>query len=412
MIGRAGAAIAALALAALGTGIASAQAEEGGLRPFQMVRSLQLVQDRIAGGDHAALPMQRKLLELVDGRFRDAQNEDFEDARNFRALMIYAMSGGNPSTVADILARIELKETDREMGAAVLGYLLGDVAQARKALGAIDPSAFPEELAAFLSLVKGSVLAAQDTRAGIALLDRARLLGPGTLVEEAALRRTVLLTASIGDTAKFMSAAEQYARRFLRSPYSSQFAEAFVAGIIQLKERVSTRDIEDTVVWMTPEQARTVYLRLARRAAIDGDEELLVFASRKAKEYPASGDGTDPRSELYDSISSVTSETVDDVLVRLRQLDSANFSATDRALLNAAKAVATEVVAPVGPLPVLPPQEEQVETISPPAEQNETVSPSVETAVAGQDAGIDDELITSARSKLEAIDKMLEENAR
>ena len=39
------------------------------LQPFQMVRSLELVQDRIAGGDHAALPMQRKLLEMIDARF-------------------------------------------------------------------------------------------------------------------------------------------------------------------------------------------------------------------------------------------------------------------------------------------------------------------------------------------------------
>ena len=44
-------------------------------QPYQMVRSLQLVQDRIAGGDHAALPMQRKLLEMIDARFaRDDQH--------------------------------------------------------------------------------------------------------------------------------------------------------------------------------------------------------------------------------------------------------------------------------------------------------------------------------------------------
>ena len=37
-----------------------------------MVRSLQLVQDRIASGDDAALPMQRKLLEMIDKRLREA----------------------------------------------------------------------------------------------------------------------------------------------------------------------------------------------------------------------------------------------------------------------------------------------------------------------------------------------------
>ena len=43
-----------------------------------MVRSLQLVQDRIAGGDHAALPMQRKLLEMIDAALRAAEPDDFE----------------------------------------------------------------------------------------------------------------------------------------------------------------------------------------------------------------------------------------------------------------------------------------------------------------------------------------------
>src|SRR5690606_23499858 len=114
---RRGMALAALALAAFGLGQAQAQTEAARLAPYQMVRSLQLVQDRIAGGDHAALPMQKKLLELVDARFRNTAGNEFEDRRNFQALMIYAMSGGNPSTIADLLARMEIDEADRAAGA-------------------------------------------------------------------------------------------------------------------------------------------------------------------------------------------------------------------------------------------------------------------------------------------------------
>ena len=36
-----------------------------GLQPYQIVRSLERVQDRLAGGDHASQPMQRKLLEMA-----------------------------------------------------------------------------------------------------------------------------------------------------------------------------------------------------------------------------------------------------------------------------------------------------------------------------------------------------------
>lgn len=397
MISRCGRTLGALAFLALGTGPVTAETGTAGLQPYQMVRSLQLVQDRIAGGDHAALPMQRKLLELVDARLRGAGNDEFRERRNFQAMMIYAMSGGNPSTIADLLARMDIDEADRAAGAGVLGYLTGNVAQAREAMAAIEPARYPAELAAFLALVKGSVVAGEDAAAGIAMLDEARLAAPGTLVEEAALRRTIALASGAGDAEKFMSASEQYARRFLRSPYASQFAESFVSGMIALdREKLDLRRIEQTVAWMTREQATTVYLRLARNAAIDGDAELLEFATRHtAGEDDTTPEELDPRSELYSSISSVTSDTVDEVLSRLDELDATQLSSRDRALLRAARTVAAEVVAPVGAAAAPPLWLEDY--------------PTEEAAAPNQPASDADELVASTRSKLEAIDKLLEE---
>ena len=384
-----------LALTALSIGLACmnpATGAEAALQPYQMVRSLQLVQDRIAGGDHAALPMQKKLLELIDTRFHATGGEDFEDRRNFQALLIYAMSGGNPSTIADMLARAELEETDRAVGAAILGYLLGDVSQSRAALARIAPQDHSPEVAASLFLIKGSVIALDRPEPGIAMLDEARLLSPGTLVEEAALRRTVALAAKAGLAEKFLFASEQYARRYLRSPYSSQFAESFVTGIVDLRDHIDLSGIEQTVAWMTGEQARTVYLRLARRAAIEGDAEMLAFASAKAAGYTgASDNAADPRSELYSGISSVTSDTVEQVLERLKELDARSLSATDRALLTAAKAVAAEVVAPVSTRFVPP---------APESNGDEAGEPDTDTRV------------SAARAKLEAIDELLLETQK
>lgn len=377
--------LAALVLAMAAT--AAAASAEGGLQPYQMVRSLQLVQDRIADGDHAALPMQRKLLEMVDTRLRASTGEEFDDRRNVQALMIYAMSGGNPSTVLESLSRLDLEEDDRTAGIGVLAYLKGDVAQAREAMAGIDPEARPPELAAFLALVKGSVLASESPAQSIALLDKARLLAPGTLVEEAALRRTVALAVTQGDAPKFVSTSEQYARRFLRSPYATQFAEAFVAGVIDLRQSIDLKAIEQAIDWMNREQAKAIYLRLARQAAIDGDARILEFASSRARELGLSdSDGQDARGELYASINSVTSETVEQTLERLRALDARLLSGRDRALLEAAKAIASEVVAPVA----------ASGSIGAPAPAGP-----VETA---------DELdtrIRSARSRLDAIDELL-----
>ncbi len=101
------------------------------MQPYQMVRSLQLVQDRIASGDHAALPMQNKLLEMIDARLRDAGKEDFADKRNFRAMLVYAMSGGNPATIEAVLLRLNLEQTDAKLAEGVLDYLQGRQGEAR-----------------------------------------------------------------------------------------------------------------------------------------------------------------------------------------------------------------------------------------------------------------------------------------
>src|SRR5690606_5539628 len=60
-----------------------------GLQPYQMIRSLQLLQDGIADGDHADLPMQTRLLAIIDKRLKETAPEDFDDPRNLRALLVY-----------------------------------------------------------------------------------------------------------------------------------------------------------------------------------------------------------------------------------------------------------------------------------------------------------------------------------
>ncbi|TIT58211.1 MAG: chemotaxis protein MotC, partial [Mesorhizobium sp.] len=204
------------------------------LQPYQLVRSLQLVQDRIAAGDHAAMPMQAKLLEMTDARLRAADAEDFKDPKNFRALLVYGMSGGNPVTVEAAVSRAASDPRNLAVAKGVIGYLNGRPGEAIEALRPIDPMTQPSDLGAFLALVKGSLLATDQPAAALMLLDEAKLLSPGTLVEEAALRRSVGIAVTQGDAARFALASTQYVERYLYSPYASQFADSFVSGVIAL----------------------------------------------------------------------------------------------------------------------------------------------------------------------------------
>ncbi|MGB6119113.1 MAG: chemotaxis protein, partial [Mesorhizobium sp.] len=161
------------------------------LEPYQMVRSMQLIQDRVANGDHAAMPMQHRLLGMIDRRLREAEPSEFEDRRNLEALFVYAMSGGNPTTLDVVLSRLRPgTQQDAALARAIGFYLRGDVGNSINALKEIDPKIYPLESGPFIALVKGSVMVADRPDLAADLFDYARLQSPGTLVEEAALRRS------------------------------------------------------------------------------------------------------------------------------------------------------------------------------------------------------------------------------
>jgi chemotaxis protein MotC len=196
--------------------------------------------------------------------------------------------------------------------------------------------------------VKGSVAASEDPKAALKMFDEARLLGTGTLVEEAALRRSIALGARDLDAARFIMISGQYVRRFLYSPYANQFADAFVAGVIALHGTLELADVDQVIAGMDPERRKVIYLRLARRAAIDGIPDLAEYASSKADAVEIAGGGqdSDPRTLLYSGLATVTSDTVDQVLSTLKSIDRSRLSESDRKLLAAAEAIAAEVTAP------------------------------------------------------------------
>lgn len=315
------------------------------LDTFQMVRSLQLVQDRIAGGDHAALPMQQKILQMIDRKLRESGPQDFADRKNIEALLIYAMSGGNPITVEVAIARLKQDEATKPLTDGVRSYIRGDLKSAMASLHSIDPRTLAGDLGSFLALIKGSMAGADEPKLALTYLDTARLLAPGTLVEEAALRRSLPLAARLGDTDRFLRASNQYVRRFLRSPYATQYADELVEGIVALYSSLDLHVIESTIAEMSHEHQRVIYLRLARTAAIEGLRELSDFAARKAAEFEnvAVGD-IDPRAVLYSNLSEITSENGPEILARLKTIDRAKLAGPDRQLLDAAISVATGIM--------------------------------------------------------------------
>jgi chemotaxis protein MotC len=247
------------------------------------------------------------------------------------------------------------------------------------------------------------------------------LLGPGTLVEEAALRRSLAAAMTLGDAARFQRLAEQYVHTYLRSPYASQFADAFVAGVVALHQTIDRRAVADIAALMDSEQEKVIYLRIARQAAIEGLTDLASFAAAHAESI-----ADDPRAELYSSLSSVTSGNVSDVLDDLARIERDRLSDNDRQLLDAVRAIATGLTtAPAGMRPDSDGAAPAVRPITPyepdaPAPVAAEPAPAIADAPAqsrnrGPSKGVDASVeraratVAATRAKLANIDKVIGE---
>lgn len=396
------------------------------LEPYQVLRSLHIVQDRIADGDQAALPMQGKLLVIADDTFNTFSTEKVAEPRNVKALLKYGLSGGNPKTVLKLLSSIPAENPHHELVAGVSHYVRGRREAASEAFGGIDPFKLDDDIGAFVALAIGSANSAENTGAAIAMLKRAILIAPGTLVEEAALRRLMAMHMQVGDTGKFMKVSERYARRFSGSPYANQFADMFVSGVVNLQNRPEEAAIADVADGLTSAQRSSIYLRIARKAAVEGLADLSAAASSMIRrpddlkttavppgsavpESRANANVAELRSRLYDGISTLRESGDTKKLSELKEADSEKLPPEDRKLLTAVMAVANAITEPIrntDPGAEMPdggfevPKSSEI-AISPDQQEPETAV--LESA---------ESLISEMAEKLDLIDQRIEKETR
>lgn len=403
------------------------------LAPYKMIRSLQYVQDTVALGDHSAMEMQRFLLSTIDERFRTADAAIFDDPRNVDAALVYAMSGGNPETLELLIKRDVDGHFDSRLTDALRSYLSGRGSQSVKSLAEIFPEYKRARVGPYLALVSANSVIRKDPALALSYFDWARLVAPGTIVEEAALRRSVYVTSEAGWIDRSMVYANRYARRYLRSPYASQFADLFVKLAVDHFEAIKEEDILEVLSFMDVPRQREVYLRMARLAAISGKNKLASLAAERAQMLSEDGENT-PRvlADLYSGLASVPSGDVSSAMESIIAIPDDKLSEKDRALKAAAKAVAEEVLrAPQASLAEteavgIPEQAEdasytglnEAETaersMDPQAGAEETpvvaAEPDKKNEEQAAEAGIDpafDTFVSSGRSKLDAIDALL-----
>jgi len=204
----------------------------------------------------------------------------------------------------------------------------------------------PVPLAGHVALVQANLVTKEDPRKAMQLLARARVLAPGTLIEEAALRKEIFLADQADDLEAFTSLSSQYVRRFGKSAYAENFRQRFKAAVMRFG---LTRDpdrfarLETALEVLEPDEELRLLLATARAGLLAGTIEPARHAIEKAAALARKGTAEASRATLYAAAMRVLTGEIDVGLADLQSLETTGLAKPDTELAEAVQAMASEI---------------------------------------------------------------------
>ena len=368
---------------------ASARAQSGAGEPFELVRALQSLQDQVARGNARAHASQPVLMARIAEQFAVMKPERWKEPRNARAAVLFVLSGGSNSVLQQLLdSRVPL-ELDEKLVKGLLAYGSGHKAQAAEMLHAVDARSLDASIAGHVAYVQAELAAEKEPAKAFAYLDEARLLAPGTLIEEAASRRQIALAASDASTDRYRALAVRYLRRFPGSIYAGGFRNQFATDIavnINASETQQLKSLDDTLRALSGSERRDVCLVLAKVALDKGKAALARFAATAAVQAAEPGSPEQARAQLLLAVALVVTEDLEKGVETLAGIERASLGDVEASLVDAALAVAEQIRRPVA---------EQVSALQPPDVEGQRTA----------DTGA--QVMTRAQEAIAQVDQML-----
>ncbi len=363
-------------------------------KPFELVRELQTFQDQAVLKSKNARAQQTDFIAKVAAQLANFDASAWADRRNARAAVIYVLSGGDPRVLSKLLGSGAALGVDDQLVKGALAYGERRDSEATQLLDGVDVETLDRSVGGHVALVRALLVAKSDQRKAIALLDRARIIAPGTMVEEAALRRQAILAAKVGDLDAFEALSSQYFRRFASSIFERSFERQFAKEVVSKSYAADAKrlpKLEKLLRGLSVMQRRETCLAIAEEGIAVADVELVRFAARlagmDAKAQPLEA----MRMLLFEAAAVVATPDHEQGRMALRLVDKSKLGAREEGLLYAATAVADEISRP----PSVAQGDEQAQ--APTGEQDSSVSSSAISAAQAAIARVDGLLVETSR---------------
>jgi chemotaxis protein MotC len=310
----------AIVAAALGGAPASAQTIS------DLTLDLQNLQARIAAGDKAAYASQTERISAVGAAILAAKPEVWQSKRETDSAVIYLLSGGQPRDIVRLVESGAVPASEIPLMRGVLAYVLGNEPEAEKRLSAIDARRLPLRLAGPMAFAQSVLETSHDSAKAIELLDLARLLAPGTLVEEAALRREIMLVADQHDGRPHrpIGAPIRLAFRRLGLRRGLPADPGRRARSIRRDRQPGGFDkFKAFFAALAPETRRGFLLGLARAAMLSGRFEVAAMAAAAALDGVPPDSVEEARGKLYEAMARILTPDYDAGLAELQSVAQA-----------------------------------------------------------------------------------------
>lgn len=315
-----------------------------------LVDDLQRMQVKVAQGDKAAYGAELNQLKTIGAAIATASPETWKTKREADSLVVYILSGGSLADVAALLQGDAIVESERALVRGALAYVTNHESDAIPLLQQMDLTALDARVAGEVAFARSVLETKRNKKAAIDLLDWARLLAPGGLVEEAALRREVALLAEGKDVNRLAMLTRQYVTRFAASLYAADFLRDLAGAVVRLglaDDPANYKLVASAVASLPADDRRAFLLNLARSGIVNAR---FAVAASAATEALASSKTDGPealRARLYLAVGRLFSDGYEAALADLRAMPESKLDRSDANLLSEARRVATELrVAP------------------------------------------------------------------
>jgi chemotaxis protein MotC len=213
-------------------------------------------------------------------------------------------------------------------------------------LSSIDARLLHASLAGHVAYVQGELLEKKEPAQAISYFEDAGLLAPGTIIEEAALRREIALLAAAGDVDRFETLAARYLRRFPSSVYSGGFRHNFalaLAANTNVADQGRLARLTSLLGGVGPAERGEVYLTIAGEALRKGKIRLASLAASSAAALSKDGSKEGLRARLIEGATLIVADDFDKGVEALTAIERGKLGDAEQGLLDAALSVAGQI---------------------------------------------------------------------